>query len=145
WDRTIQQILRSQLDDVGDRNSATLSGGERKHLVLELLFNSDADVLLLDEPDNYLDIPAKQWMEDRVRGSDKTILMISHDRDPLSRAISKIVTLESSGCWVHGGSYTTYLEARRQRQEKLGDDLQRWKKEERRLFQHFRTMKQRAA
>ncbi|MBA2323542.1 MAG: multidrug ABC transporter ATP-binding protein, partial [Pseudonocardiales bacterium] len=43
-----------------------MSGGERKHLVLELMFTSDANVLLLDEPDNYLDIPAKQWMEDQV-------------------------------------------------------------------------------
>ena len=145
WDSAIHRILPSGLGDVGEKDSAELSGGERKRLVLELMFTSDADVLLLDEPDNYLDIPAKQWMEDQVRDSAKTILMISHDRDTLSRAVSKIITLESSGCWVHGGSYSTYPEARRKRQEKLGDDLQRWRDEERRLFRYYKLMKQRAA
>ncbi len=47
------------------------------------MFTSDANVLLLDEPDNYLDIPAKQWMEDQVRNSGKTILMISHKQRPV--------------------------------------------------------------
>ena len=60
---------------------ATLSGGERKQLVLDVLFSSDADVLLLDEPDNFLDVPAKLELERRVRESRKTILMISHDRE----------------------------------------------------------------
>ena len=42
----------------------TLSGGEQKRLALEVLFRSDFDVLLLDEPDNFLDIPSKRWLEE---------------------------------------------------------------------------------
>jgi ATPase subunit of ABC transporter with duplicated ATPase domains len=145
WDASIQRIVRSDLDDVGGRLTAELSGGERKQLVLDFLFGSDADILLMDEPDNYLDVPAKKWLEDRIKNSRKTILLISHDRTLLANAARKVITLEASGAWVHGDSYRTYAEARRHRQELLGDDLKRWNDEERRLFRHFKIMKQRAA
>jgi ATPase subunit of ABC transporter with duplicated ATPase domains len=122
----------------------TLSGGERKRLVLEQLFTSDAQVLLLDEPDNFLDIPAKRWLEQLIATAKKTVLFISHDRDLLSAAAKSIVTLEGHGAWVHPGSYTSYPEARRKRQEALGDALQRWKDEEKRLRELVRTFKERA-
>lgn len=122
-----------------------LSGGERKQTVLDVLFASPAALLLLDEPDNFLDIPAKRWLEGLIAESKKTVVMISHDRALLGVALSKILTLESTGVWVHGGSYTTYEQAREKRQQDLGDDLKRWKDEERRLFHHFKIMKQRAA
>ena len=59
---------RAGLDDVGGRDTTQLSGGERKRLVLDLLFGSDAQVLLLDEPDNFLDVPAKLALEQPDRG-----------------------------------------------------------------------------
>ena len=71
--------------------------------------------------------------------------MVSHDRTLLERTTTKIICIEGAGCWVHGGSYATFGEARARRQELLGDDLKRWNEEERRLFQHMKIMKQRAA
>jgi ATPase subunit of ABC transporter with duplicated ATPase domains len=105
-----------------------LSGGEHKQLVLDLLFASDADVLLLDEPDNFLDVPAKRGLERRVRAT-KTIVMISHDPEILANAVGTIVTLEGNGAWVHGGSYATYAQAREDRQRRLGDAVKRWNEE----------------
>ena len=99
---------RAGLDQIGDRPAATLSGGERKRLVLDLLFASDAQLLLLDEPDNFLDVPAKRELEAMIHATRKTILVISHDRELLTAACDAIVTLEGSGAWVHGGSYATY-------------------------------------
>ncbi|MEY3824011.1 MAG: hypothetical protein RL628_2119, partial [Actinomycetota bacterium] len=122
-----------------------LSGGERKRLVLDLLLTSGADVLLLDEPDNYLDIPTRGWLEEQIKACKSTILMVSHDRTLLERVATKIVVIEGSGAWVHGGSYLTFPEARAKRQELMGDDLKRWNDEERRLFHHMKIMKQRAA
>ena len=66
WDAACRRIVGEPLSDVGDRLSTEVSGGERKRLVLELLFASDADVLLLDEPDNFLDIAAKRALEQRI-------------------------------------------------------------------------------
>jgi len=145
WQAAAQRSVKSSVDDVSTRLVSELSGGERKRLVLDLLLTSGADVLLLDEPDNYLDIPTRRWLEEQIIACRSTILMVSHDRALLERVATKIVVLEGSGCWVHGGSYTTFPEARAKRQEQLGDDLKRWHLEERRLFQHMKIMKQRAA
>ncbi|HZH24065.1 MAG TPA: ATP-binding cassette domain-containing protein [Solirubrobacteraceae bacterium] len=145
WDAACRRIVRAGLDEVGPRLTTELSGGERKRLVLEVLFSGEAQVLLLDEPDNFLDVPAKLELERRIDESMKTIVMISHDRDLLGAATSSILTLEASGTWTHGGSYRTYPEARERRQQLLGDRLEQWRREERRLFHYYKTMKQRAA
>jgi ATPase subunit of ABC transporter with duplicated ATPase domains len=144
WDACCRQIVGAPFAELADRPARTLSGGERKQLVLELLFSSDADVLLLDEPDNFLDVPAKLALERRVRRSRKTIVMISHDREVLAAAVDSIVTLEGSGAWVHGSSYATYAQAREDRQRRLGDAVKRWHEEERRLYHLMRTFKERA-
>ena len=145
WAAAAQRSVKTPVLDFATRLVGQLSGGERKRLVLDLLLNSAADVLFLDEPDNYLDIPTRTWLEEQIKACKKTILMVSHDRTLLERVATKIVAIEGSGCWVHGGSYATFPEARQKRQELLGDDLKRWNDEERRLFHHMKIMKQRAA
>jgi ATPase subunit of ABC transporter with duplicated ATPase domains len=144
WDASCRRIVRASLPEIADRPAHMLSGGERKQLVLDVLFASDADVLLLDEPDNFLDVPAKLELERRVRGSKKTILMISHDREVLAGAVDAIVTLEGHGAWVHGGSYASYPEARAERQKRLGDAVKQWQEEERRLYRLMKLFKERA-
>jgi ATPase subunit of ABC transporter with duplicated ATPase domains len=144
WDVSCRQIIRAGFDELADRGAQSLSGGERKQLVLDVLLRSDAEVVLLDEPDNFLDVPAKLALERRIRESRKTILMISHDRDVLSGAVGSIVTLEGRGAWVHGESYATYAEARRWRQERMGDAVRRWQDEEKRLREQTRMWKERA-
>jgi ATPase subunit of ABC transporter with duplicated ATPase domains len=145
WDAACRRIVRAGLDEVGPRPTSELSGGERKRLVLEVLLSGEASVLLLDEPDNFLDVPAKLELERRIAASKKTVLLISHDRDVLSAATDAILTLEANGTWTHGGSYRTYPQAREKRQQLLGDRLEQWKREERRLFHFYKLMKQRAA
>ena len=145
WQAAAQRSVKSSIDDFSRRLVSELSGGERKRLVLDLLLTSGSDVLLLDEPDNYLDIPTRGWLEEQIMASKSTILMVSHDRALLERVATKIVVIEGSGCWSHGGSYATFPEARAKRQELMGDDLKRWNDEERRLFHHMKIMKQRAA
>jgi ATPase subunit of ABC transporter with duplicated ATPase domains len=144
WDAACRRIVRRPLDQLAERPAATLSGGERKQLVLEVLFASEAEVLLLDEPDNFLDVPAKLALEGQIRSSRKTVLMISHDREVLASAVGAIVTLEGNGAWRHGGSYSTYPQARAERQRRLGDALKRWREEERRLYRLMKTFKERA-
>ncbi len=145
WAAAAQRSVKTPVDNFSTRLVGQLSGGERKRLVLDLLLNSGADVLFLDEPDNYLDIPTRSWLEEQINACKSTVLMVSHDRTLLERSATKIIAVEGSGAWVHGGSYATWPEARQRRQELLGDDLKRWNDEERRLFHHMKMMKQRAA
>jgi ATPase subunit of ABC transporter with duplicated ATPase domains len=144
WDAACRRILRAPLHELAGRPAVTLSGGERKRLVLDVLFASDADVLLLDEPDNFLDVPAKLRLEAAMARAKKTVLMISHDREVLSGAVRSILTLEGSGAWMHSGPYSTYPRAREKRQRRLGDAVKRWRDEERRLFRLMKTFKERA-
>ncbi len=144
WDAACRRIVRAGFDELADRPAITLSGGERKQLVLEVLLRSEAGILLLDEPDNFLDVPAKLELERQIRATRKTVLMISHDREVLSGALDVIVTLEAGGAWVHHGPYATYAAARTERQRRLGDAVRQWQEEERRLFRLMKTFKERA-
>ena len=145
WAAAAERSIKNPVDDFTTRKVGELSGGERKRLVLDLLLNSGVDVLLLDEPDNYLDIPTRGWLEEQIIACPSTILMVSHDRSLLEKAATKIIVLEGSGAWVHGGSYATFPQAREKRQSQLGDALKRWEQEERRLHSHMKVMKTRAA
>jgi energy-coupling factor transporter ATP-binding protein EcfA2 len=83
----------------------TLSGGEQKRLVLESLLRGNDGVLLLDEPDNYLDVPGKRWLEQQLASTPKTVLLVSHDRELLAACAQRIVTVEDRHVWVHGGGF----------------------------------------
>jgi ATPase subunit of ABC transporter with duplicated ATPase domains len=144
WDAACRRIVRRSFAELSERPAITLSGGERKRLLLDVLLRSEADILLLDEPDNFLDIPAKRELEEQLRRSKKTILVISHDRDLLAGGVNVILTLEGNGAWLHHGSYATYPEAREARQQKLGDAVVRWHEEEKRLRELVRIFKERA-
>ena len=100
------------------RELSTLSGGEQKRLALEALLRGPDEVLLLDEPDNYLDVPAKRWLEAQLRRTPKTVLLVSHDRellDQAGRTRSPSLELGAAGnsVWIHGGGSRTFAEARR--------------------------------
>lgn len=144
WNVCATEAVGLDLDSASARPLATFSGGQQKRLALEYLLRSDDDVLLLDEPDNFLDIPGKRWLEDRLQACRKTILFISHDRELLARAAHRIVTIEGDGAWTHGGSFTDYADARLARLEKLEEDHQRWIDERKRLDEYRRIMKERA-
>ncbi len=145
WDTCCTLALGKSFTSVASRPLTTLSGGEQKRLALEVLLRSDASVLLLDEPDNFLDIPGKRWLEDIMSGSPKTILYVSHDRALLAETAHRIVTLEAKGAWTHGGSFKTYDVARNERLERI-DQERRWYREEHdRLVASMKELKRRAS
>ena len=127
------------------RELSTLSGGEQKRLALEALLRGPDEVLLLDEPDNYLDVPGKRWLEERLLDTRKTILFVSHDRELLGRVADRVVTVEGGTAWVHGGGFVSYHEARSARHERLAELRRRWDEEHQRLIDLVRTLQQQAA
>ena len=116
WDVCTVAALGVPFEKAQWRDLRTLSGGEQKRLVLEALLRGPDEVLLLDEPDNYLDVPGKLWLEERLRESPKTVLFVSHDRELLARTATRVVTVElgagGNTAWTHGGGFATYHEAR---------------------------------
>jgi ATPase subunit of ABC transporter with duplicated ATPase domains len=144
WDECTVASLRGSLDEVGSRPVATLSGGEQKRLVLELLFRGGDDVLLLDEPDNYLDVAGKRWLELRLRDTDKTVLFVSHDRELLERSGAKVVTLEGRGAWTHGDTFATWHDAREDRLARIDEEHRRWRDERRHLQAQIKELRRRS-
>ncbi|MGI5157897.1 ATP-binding cassette domain-containing protein [Microbispora sp. CA-102843] len=145
WDTCATAALGLPYDAVRRRPVGTLSGGEQKRVVLEALLRGPDQVLLLDEPDNYLDVPAKQWLEGRLRATSKTVLLVSHDRRLLAEAADRIVTVESRGVWVHGGGFATYAQGRRDRIDRLEERRRRWDEEHAKLRRLVQTLRQTAA
>ncbi|KYH46054.1 ABC-F family ATP-binding cassette domain-containing protein [Branchiibius sp. NY16-3462-2] len=137
WDVCTVAALGIPYDRAQFRDLHTLSGGEQKRLVLEALLRGPEEVLLLDEPDNYLDVPTKRWLEQALQDSPKTVLLISHDRELLEQVATRIVTLEpqASGAiaWTHPGRFSTYHQARIDRNARLEELRRRWDEEHAKL------------
>ncbi|MFF5281785.1 ABC-F family ATP-binding cassette domain-containing protein [Streptomyces sp. NPDC013171] len=149
WDICTMAALGVPYDKAQFREVRTLSGGEQKRLVLESLLRGPDEVLLLDEPDNYLDVPGKRWLEERLRETRKTVLFISHDRELLSRGAQKIIAVEpgpaGSDVWVHGGGFDTFHEARRERFARFEELKRRWDEKHAQLKKLVINLRQAAA
>ncbi|MFI9720385.1 ATP-binding cassette domain-containing protein [Streptomyces sp. NPDC052396] len=149
WDMCAMAALGVPYDKAQWRQVRTLSGGEQKRLVLEALLRGPDEVLLLDEPDNYLDVPGKRWLEERLRETRKTVLFVSHDRELLARAAQKIISVEpgpaGSDVWVHGGGFATYHQARKERFARFEELRRRWDEQHAQLKKLVVSLRQAAS
>ncbi len=149
WDEVTMAALGIPFDRAQHRAASTLSGGEQKRLVLEALFSGPDELLLLDEPDNYLDVPGKRWLETKLAESRKSVLFVSHDRELLANAATRIVSLEpgvlGASAWTHGGGFETYLKARQDRNARFEELRRRWDEEHLKLKELVNMYKNKAA
>ncbi|MGH3897902.1 MAG: ABC-F family ATP-binding cassette domain-containing protein [Pseudonocardiaceae bacterium] len=149
WDECCSAALGIGFEAAKWREVRTLSGGEQKRLALEALLRGPDEVLLLDEPDNYLDVPGKLWLEQSLQDCAKTVLLVSHDRELLARAVDRIITVElgaaGNTAWVHAGSFATYQQARADRFARLDELRRRWDEEHAKLKALVLMYKQKAA
>jgi ATPase subunit of ABC transporter with duplicated ATPase domains len=133
WDKATTDALGLPIFEAGPRHVRSLSGGEQKRLVLAALLAGPSEILVLDEPDNYLDVPGKQWLEHSLTRSRRTVLFVTHDRELLGRTATRLVTLEPTAAgataWVHGASYDSYGQARQARLTRLDELHRRWNEE----------------
>jgi ATP-binding cassette subfamily F protein uup len=90
-----------------------LSGGERNRLLLARLFAQPANLVILDEPTNDLDIESLELLEERLQGYNGTLLLVSHDRRFLDNVVTQTLAAEGNGLWrEYAGGYSDYLQQR---------------------------------
>ena len=145
FDTVSVAVLGLSWDETRNRPVRTLSGGQQKRFALELLLRGTDEVLLLDEPDNFLDVPGKRWLERRLLDSPKTVLYVSHDRELLANTADRVVAVEGGSAWTHVGSFASWHEARAARHERLDEQRRRWDEEHAKLKELVRTYQAKAS
>ena len=118
WDYEVQvkQIL-TQLK-LPDLNALimNLSGGQKKRVALAKILVTDCDLLILDEPTNHLDLDMIEWLEEYLSRSNKTLLMVTHDRYFLDRVCNVILELSDGELYSYDGNYEYFLEKKQERE-----------------------------
>src|SRR5499426_435721 len=98
------------------RPCAEFSGGWRMRVALAATLFAEPDLLLLDEPTNYLDLEGTLWLEEHIARYPRTVIVISHDRDLLDKAIDTILHIDAGKLTVYRGDYSSFERQRRERQ-----------------------------
>jgi ATP-binding cassette, subfamily F, member 3 len=102
------------------RPCRAFSGGWRMRAALAGVLFSAPEILILDEPTNYLDLEGAAWLESYLDSYPETVIVVSHDRDMLNRSVSHILALADAKLELHPGGYDTYLRKRAERAANLG-------------------------
>jgi len=118
WDYevAVKQILfRLKLNDL-NVITGTLSGGQKKRVALAKVLVEESDLLIMDEPTNHLDLDMIEWLEDYLIRSNKTILMVTHDRYFLDRVCNVILELSGNEIYKYDGNYEYFLGKKQSRE-----------------------------
>lgn len=114
--RSTQILTQLKIRDL-NQPMGQLSGGQQKRVALAAVLMRDPDFLILDEPTNHLDLEMIEWLEGYLSRSNKTILMVTHDRFFLDRICSIILELDDQTIYTYRGNYSYYLEKRQERKD----------------------------
>ncbi len=125
WD--YEDRLRQLLGQLGihdlQQRVDKLSGGQRKRVALAAVLMRNPDFLILDEPTNHLDIEVIEWIENYLKRSRMTLLMVTHDRYFLDRVCNKIIEIDNRQIYSYDGNYNYYLRRRAERIEAMTAEL----------------------
>ena len=111
-------LERLGMGRMADLDVSTLSGGQAKRAALARVLAAPSELLILDEPTNQLDIGTVAWLEDRLGAFRGGLVIVTHDRRLLDRVSTRMLELDRGHAYVHEGGYSSYLEARGEREER---------------------------
>ena len=121
-DRLKQLLTQLKIFDLNTPISQ-MSGGQRKRVALARVILEDPELIILDEPTNHLGIEIIEWLEDYLKRSRVTLLMVTHDRYFLDRICNKIIEIDNQQIYSYDGNYDYYLRRRRERIEAMAAEL----------------------
>ena len=115
YEQKAKQILSQLKIRDFDQPVKQLSGGQLKRVALANTLITEPELLILDEPTNHLDLDMTEWLEDYLRRTNLTLLMVTHDRYFLDRVCSEILEIDNRTTYQYKGNYSYYLEKRQER------------------------------
>ncbi len=125
-----------------------LSGGQRTRLLLALVLLEDADLLLLDEPENHLDLEAREWLEGFLKDWPRAFVMISHDRHMLNAVSESVAEVERGSLIQHTGNYDAFIAHKQllqEQQQKAYERQQEFIAKQETFINRFRYKKTKAS
>ncbi len=127
WDyeRKAKQILSQLKIRNYEQQIKHLSGGQLKRVALANVLITEPDLLILDEPTNHLDLDMTEWLEDYLRRTNVSLLMVTHDRYFLDRVCSEIIEIDNRRIYQYKGNYSYYLEKRQERMDAANAEIAR--------------------
>ena len=127
WDyeRKAKQILSQLKIRNFDQLVKNLSGGQLKRVALANTLITEPDLLILDEPTNHLDLDMTEWLEEYLRRTNISLLMVTHDRYFLDRVCSEIIEIDNKQVYQYKGNYSYYLEKRQERIDATNSEIER--------------------
>lgn len=128
-----------------DTEISSLSGGQRAKLMLARLLLEQPDMMLLDEPTNFLDIEHIDWLTEFLNSFKGTFLVISHDTEFLNRVCRCIVGIENGQIRKYSGNYCAYLLQREQNAKQYEENYIRQQREIEKMEDYINRNKARAA
>ena len=115
YEQKAKQILSQLKIRNFDQQVKHLSGGQLKRVALANTLITEPDLLILDEPTNHLDLDMTEWLEDYLRRTNLSLLMVTHDRYFLDRVCTEIIEIDNRQIYQYKGNYSYYLEKRQER------------------------------
>ena len=125
YEQKAKQILSQLKIRNFDQKVKQLSGGQLKRVALANALITEPDLLILDGPTNHLDLDMTEWLEDYLRRTNLSLLMVTHDRYFLDRVCSEIIEIDNQQIYQYKGNYSYYLEKRQERIEAKSVEIER--------------------
>jgi ABC transport system ATP-binding/permease protein len=127
WDyeRKAKQILSQLKIRNFDQQVKSLSGGQLKRVALANTLITEPELLILDEPTNHLDLDMTEWLEEYLKRTNISLLMVTHDRYFLDRVCSEIIEIDNKQIYQYKGNYSYYLEKRQERIDSTNVEIER--------------------
>lgn len=125
YEQKAKQILSQLKIRDFDQKIKHLSGGQLKRVALANTLITEPDLLILDEPTNHLDLDMTEWLEEYLRRTNLTLLMVTHDRYFLDRVCSEIMEIDNHQLYQYNGNYSYYLEKRQERMDAANSEIAR--------------------
>ena len=125
YEQKAKQILSQLKIHNFDQKVKQLSGGQLKRVALANALITEPDLLILDEPTNHLDLDMTEWLEEYLRRTNLSLLMVTHDRYFLDRVCSEIIEIDNRQLYQYKGNYSYYLEKRQERIDAKSVEIER--------------------
>lgn len=125
YEQKVNQVLSRLNLPNSQRQISTLSGGERKRVALASIMINEADLIVLDEPTNHLDLEIIEQLEEYLKRTASSLLMVTHDRYFLDRVCNHILELDNGVLYTYKGNYSYFLEKRDERVDIFNTETER--------------------